>query len=228
MFGKRLAELRRKRSITQTQLAKEIGMSHSTVASWEIGTRDPNTRTVTKLAEFFNVSTDYLIGESVGALIEKKLEQRNMTMEELSSLIKVPVRFLKDIDAASPNPWDYEKGGILDRISKALDIPFRDLSSAFYQQEPPGYDGPPDTRSVEEIFGDENFEETMRDEVKTLEQADAVLKPLGTNIIEVVEKELTDNQILTLAAQRVGHTGKLTDEDIRQIKKALRIALDKD
>lgn len=38
---------------------------------------------------------------------------------------------------------------------------------------------------------------------------------------------LTEEEILTLAAHRVGHEGDLSDEEIRQIKIALRIALDK-
>lgn len=42
------------------------------------------------------------------------------------------------------------------------------------------------------------------------------------------ESDLTDEEILTLAAHRVGHEGRLSEEEIRQIKKALRIALDKD
>lgn len=62
VFSIRLAELRKRRSINQTQLAEQIEMSHSTVASWETGTRDPNTSMILKLASFFNVSTDYLIG----------------------------------------------------------------------------------------------------------------------------------------------------------------------
>lgn len=64
VFGKRLAGLRNRRSLTQTQLAAQIGMSHSSVASWETGARDPDSAMVSKLADFFHVSTDYLLGRA--------------------------------------------------------------------------------------------------------------------------------------------------------------------
>lgn len=66
-FGKRLAKLRKSRSLTQSQLAELIGMSHSTVASWETGTRDPDTNMIVKLSELFKVSTDYLLGTQTNA-----------------------------------------------------------------------------------------------------------------------------------------------------------------
>jgi len=62
ILGERIAELRNRRGLTQTQLAEKIGMSHSTVASWEKGKRDPGTSMIAKLAVFFGVSTDYLLG----------------------------------------------------------------------------------------------------------------------------------------------------------------------
>lgn len=40
--------------------------------------------------------------------------------------------------------------------------------------------------------------------------------------------ELTDEEILTLAAHRVGYGGELTEEELKQIKKAIRIALEKE
>jgi transcriptional regulator with XRE-family HTH domain len=63
-FGIRLSELRKKRGLTQSQLAERVGMSKSTIASWEIGTRDPNSEMIARLAEFFNVSTDFLLGQT--------------------------------------------------------------------------------------------------------------------------------------------------------------------
>ena len=61
-FGKRLADLRKRRNLTQTQLSERIGMSHSSVASWETGTREPAMAMIVKLAHYFNVSADYLLG----------------------------------------------------------------------------------------------------------------------------------------------------------------------
>lgn len=64
VFGKRLAELRKNRDMTQTDLAKQMDMSHSSVASWETGTRDPDSNMISALSDFFGVTSDYLLGLS--------------------------------------------------------------------------------------------------------------------------------------------------------------------
>jgi transcriptional regulator with XRE-family HTH domain len=63
-FGKRLAELRDGRGLTQKQLADKLKLAQSTIASWETGVRDPNSKMITKLAEFFDVPTDRLLART--------------------------------------------------------------------------------------------------------------------------------------------------------------------
>ncbi|EOB4980271.1 helix-turn-helix domain-containing protein [Listeria monocytogenes] len=62
MFSKRLSELRKKKGFSQYKLADELGFSRGQVANYEQGTREPDYQTLLKIAEFFNVSTDYLLG----------------------------------------------------------------------------------------------------------------------------------------------------------------------
>lgn len=64
MFAYRLKALRKERGLTLQELAKQFNMSHSTLSKYETGNRRPDMQTLKKLAEFFNVSVDYLIGES--------------------------------------------------------------------------------------------------------------------------------------------------------------------
>lgn len=64
MFRIRLKELREKTHLSQKQLADKLGISQGTVGNWESGIREPNFQTVTKLAKYFNVSIDYLLGTS--------------------------------------------------------------------------------------------------------------------------------------------------------------------
>lgn len=61
-LGIRIAELRKKKHMTQGDLAEVIGKSTSTVAMWEIGKRDPDSSMISKLADIFGVSADYLLG----------------------------------------------------------------------------------------------------------------------------------------------------------------------
>lgn len=62
MFRIRLKELREKAELSQYAFAAEIGVAQSTVGSWESGAREPNFETTQRLADYFGVSVDYLLG----------------------------------------------------------------------------------------------------------------------------------------------------------------------
>lgn len=62
---KNLAVLRKKKGITQMQLAKFIGVSTSTVAMWETGRRKPDYHTIAKLRDFFAVGFEELLGMEI-------------------------------------------------------------------------------------------------------------------------------------------------------------------
>ncbi|MCL2846173.1 MAG: helix-turn-helix domain-containing protein [Firmicutes bacterium] len=61
-FAKRLKELRTERKLSQLQLAEEVGISKTNIGQWEIGRSDALSEAVVKLAIFFEVTTDYLLG----------------------------------------------------------------------------------------------------------------------------------------------------------------------
>ena len=61
-FNERLKELRQEVGLTQTALASEIGATQRQVSFWEKGQIEPNIFWLNALADFFNVSVDYLIG----------------------------------------------------------------------------------------------------------------------------------------------------------------------
>lgn len=62
MFAQRLRELRRERGLTQIQLAQKFNVSNGTIGMWETGKREPDFDTTRRLAAFFHVSVDYLVG----------------------------------------------------------------------------------------------------------------------------------------------------------------------
>lgn len=63
-FGKRLRMLRREKDITMVELADAIGTTQPTISKYERGIHEPDLPMVKALAEYFDVSTDYLVGES--------------------------------------------------------------------------------------------------------------------------------------------------------------------
>ena len=64
LFQVRLSELRQSFNLNQKEFAKIMGISPSTVAKYETGDREPDYETLIKFADFFGVSTDYLLGRS--------------------------------------------------------------------------------------------------------------------------------------------------------------------
>ncbi len=62
VFAERLLELRKEKGISQAALAKELQVSFAVVCYWETDRSEPTAPNLVKIAEFFNVSTDYLLG----------------------------------------------------------------------------------------------------------------------------------------------------------------------
>lgn len=62
MFGDRLKELRKINNVSQTELGEFLGLTGNAIYSWEKGISRPDSDTIVKIAKYFNVSTDYLLG----------------------------------------------------------------------------------------------------------------------------------------------------------------------
>ncbi len=63
-FAERLKAERKKNNITQTQLAEKLYLDRSSISKYESGKQIPETPTLEKLADFFDVSIDYLLGKT--------------------------------------------------------------------------------------------------------------------------------------------------------------------
>ena len=61
---KRVRDLREDRDISQTQLAKILGMSQTGYSKYETGENDIPTQILIKLADFYKTTTDYLLGRT--------------------------------------------------------------------------------------------------------------------------------------------------------------------
>ncbi len=62
-IGLRIKELRKEKSLSQEKLAKELGVGRTTITRWETGERYPELEKVVEISNFFNVSTDFLLGK---------------------------------------------------------------------------------------------------------------------------------------------------------------------
>lgn len=89
MFGTRLHTLRKERKLRQEDMANQLGIARTTYAMYEQGNREPDYNTLIKLATFFEVSIDYLLGTT---------EMRQVTDIQDPELYQ----WFKDIKNATP------------------------------------------------------------------------------------------------------------------------------
>lgn len=62
MLGNNIKELRKSKRMTQKDLALAMNVSQQTVGAWETERAIPGADTLSELADYFNVTTDYLLG----------------------------------------------------------------------------------------------------------------------------------------------------------------------
>ncbi len=97
MIGNIIKDLRQEAGITQAQLAKSINVSQSMIYFWESGTNEPTASNIIALADFFNVSTDFLLGrETAGKLLvpehiklyyKMNAEQKRLTIKVMKAIL---------------------------------------------------------------------------------------------------------------------------------------------
>ena len=74
IFSNRLITLREEREITQQELADELGITRQSLSLYEKAERTINIELLAKIADFFSVSTDYLMGRTDKATLEESIQ----------------------------------------------------------------------------------------------------------------------------------------------------------
>jgi Predicted transcriptional regulators len=101
----RIRELRKARKLKQADLANLLGMAQQTISKYENGTVEPDITTMNTLSDFFNVSVDYLLGNTntsdeeifkLSRLLARRPELRNLfesgkaaTKEQVQKAVKI-------------------------------------------------------------------------------------------------------------------------------------------
>lgn len=62
IIGERILELRKNKNLSQQKLASEIGVTQKAIDFWEKGINEPKASYILNLAQFFDVSCDFLLG----------------------------------------------------------------------------------------------------------------------------------------------------------------------
>lgn len=77
MYGEKIKELRTKTGKTQEDVAKYLGVAPQTVYKYEKEINEPDTTTLSKLADYFNVSVDEILGRTINEPIPIAASMKN-------------------------------------------------------------------------------------------------------------------------------------------------------
>ena len=111
----RLRELRVKKGLLQSDIAKVINKTDRAVGQYEREERDPSSETWIKLAEFFDVSLDYLLGKTKSKKNENKIddvineEMIGMSKEEYNKLPSEQKKQIRDFALFVKNQYEKNK-----------------------------------------------------------------------------------------------------------------------
>ena len=109
----RLRELRAKTGKSQTTLANELHFAQNTISQWERGSRDIDNDKLHVLADYFNVTIDYLLGRdevkpkneasSKNVPLEKSIMDSHELSDESKQLMLQHLKLVKTLDKARSN-----------------------------------------------------------------------------------------------------------------------------
>ena len=92
VFSETLRKLRKNKKLNRAQLAKELYISPSAVSQYETGRTTPSRETLNRIAAYFNVSPEYLMGTSKIYEIEEMLNQEYYPGTTVSEALKKIMR----------------------------------------------------------------------------------------------------------------------------------------
>lgn len=121
-FGERLKELRKKKHLTQEQLGKTFYLNKSSISRYENGTQIPENELLQSIADYFDVSLDYLMGRT------------NIVNTHSNIVINAPTKKeQKDHDTFMEDAKALFMNGELDEDDK--EKIFKDISDLFWESK---------------------------------------------------------------------------------------------
>lgn len=114
-FEENLKSLRERNNLSQIELSKKIGLSNVTLSQYEKGVRKPDIQTLALIAQFFNVTTDYLLGNETPPKFKPQL-----TDKDKKDIAKQVEDMLDGLDADNPISFQLDGNEIDDDTRELL------------------------------------------------------------------------------------------------------------
>jgi transcriptional regulator with XRE-family HTH domain len=105
-FGEKLSLLRKRRGMTQLELAEELNVSRQAVSRWEQGISNPSTENMVRIGELLDVSIDTLVNENAqlqtetAVLVVEAEEKKAVERHDKRGILKIAVTVLAAVIVA--------------------------------------------------------------------------------------------------------------------------------
>ncbi|MBA4543434.1 MULTISPECIES: helix-turn-helix domain-containing protein [Thermoactinomyces] len=101
-LGTRLKALRNKAKLSQKDLAEKLGINRVTYSQYEVNRREPDIDTLQKIADFYEISLDYLAGRTDHQTSKKESKDIDRTQDMLNAIesgdLKKLIEIMKELD----------------------------------------------------------------------------------------------------------------------------------
>ena len=101
-YGQRISYLRESHKLTQTELARRLGITRASLSHYETGRRVPDFDTLAKMADLFGVSVDYIIGRTEQPVASPEIREFDKHLELSDEQILKKYTFTIDGRELSP------------------------------------------------------------------------------------------------------------------------------
>jgi transcriptional regulator with XRE-family HTH domain len=175
-IGDRIRKFRETKNMSTYKLSELTGIPQSTISKLENGKRKSDNEVLVKIADALKISIERLTGEAVSSIIEERLEESGMTLEDIASKSRVPLYWLQNIDTFIPGEFGGENEigySWITKVAEVLGLPGSTLRAALARQEIPSYDGPIGTPEEDffDVIGEQkptNYEQALTKNQKNL------------------------------------------------------------
>ena len=113
--GEKIRQLRKDNKITQTELGKILNVEKSTISMYENNNTQPPSQTLALIAKYFNVTTDYLLGNETPAKFKPQLSEKDK--KDIAKQVK---DMLDGLDADKPISFQLDGNEIDDDTRELL------------------------------------------------------------------------------------------------------------
>lgn len=90
-LNEKLLELRKKKGLSQMELAEELKVSRQAISRWEVGSAVPSIENLKCLGKLYGVSMDYLINDEETATMEQELAAQQQQKQPASRAAKIAI-----------------------------------------------------------------------------------------------------------------------------------------